>query len=336
MHPIVTNRPMPLKKLIVIPLNSRCRLLLLIFWLPMITATLEITNYTDAHTITIHKGIGKIQSASIKMIHLINLKQIEEELFNIREHTVNDLKKSYLYHTLTHEITQAFSALNTLTFKNHNKRSINWIGSAWKYVAGNPDNDDLAMTENNINNLITNNNEQIIINQQLQTRINSLTTVSNMLKNSIRKDSSFNNEIATSLQNQVRLLKEELINVKYAMQWARLNIINTLLLSDTELAEVHETFKRGNITSLSVEEMLELVDVSVLHNKTTIAYIIKIPELEPITYQNILVKPVLRNNSIIHLEANEIFLYKDILLKTPENCKLSKNIKICKNKTLLT
>jgi len=146
---------MPLKKLIVIPLNSRCRLLLLIFWLPMITATLEITNYTDAHTITIHKGIGKIQSASIKMIHLINLKQIEEELFNIREHTVNDLKKSYLYHTLTHEITQAFSALNTLTFKNHNKRSINWIGSAWKYVAGNPDHDDLAMIENNINNLIT-------------------------------------------------------------------------------------------------------------------------------------------------------------------------------------
>jgi len=60
-----------------------------------------------------------------------------------------------------------------------------------------------------------------------------------MLKNSIRKDSSFNNEIATSLQNQVRLLKEKLINVKYAMQWARLNIKNTLLLSDTELDEVH-------------------------------------------------------------------------------------------------
>jgi len=47
-------------------------------------ATTEITNYTDAHTTTIYKGVGKLQILSIKLIHLINLEQIETELLKIK------------------------------------------------------------------------------------------------------------------------------------------------------------------------------------------------------------------------------------------------------------
>lgn len=53
-----------------------------------------------------------------------------------------------------------------------------------------------------------------------------------MLANSIKREGFFNNEIATSLQNQVRLMKEEKVNIKFAIQWAKLNIINTLLLNE--------------------------------------------------------------------------------------------------------
>jgi len=47
------------------------------------------------------------------------------------------------------------------------------IGSAWKYIAGSPDHEDLVMIEESLNNLATKNNEQIIINNQLQDRINN-------------------------------------------------------------------------------------------------------------------------------------------------------------------
>lgn len=159
---------------------------------------MEITNYTDAQTVSVYKGLGKLQISSTKLIYLIDLEQLETELYKIREHTINDLmKESYLYHTLTHEIVQAFSVLSTLTSKYRKVRSINWIGSAWKFLAGNPDHDDLTMIENNLNSLITNNNDQVIVNKQLQSRINNLTTISNMLTISIKKDNNFNNEIAT-------------------------------------------------------------------------------------------------------------------------------------------
>jgi len=65
---------------------------------------MEITNYTDAQTVSVYKGLGKLQISSTKLIHLIDLEQLETELYKIREHTINDLKESYLYHTLTHEI----------------------------------------------------------------------------------------------------------------------------------------------------------------------------------------------------------------------------------------
>lgn len=72
--------------------------------LPLALANMEITNYTDAQTVSVYKGLGKLQISSTKLIHLIDLEQLETELYKIREHIINDLKESYLYHTLTHEI----------------------------------------------------------------------------------------------------------------------------------------------------------------------------------------------------------------------------------------
>lgn len=79
--------------------------------------------------------------------------------------------------------------------------------------------------------------------------------------------------------------------------------------------------------------MLEFVDVSVLHSKTAIIYIIKIPELDPTTYQDMLIKPVIKNNSIIHLETNEIFIAQKEIINVPKNCKISNYFKICKKES---
>jgi len=46
-------------------------------------------------------------------------------------------------------------------------------------------------------------------------------------------------ELAISFQNQVRLIKEEVVNIKYAIQWAKLNMINTFLLSEKEINEIN-------------------------------------------------------------------------------------------------
>jgi len=66
----------------------------------------RITNYTNAQTITIYKGIGKIRTSTTRIIHVIDLNQKETTLDKLKFHTEQDLKFSSHYHTLHHEIDQ--------------------------------------------------------------------------------------------------------------------------------------------------------------------------------------------------------------------------------------
>jgi len=107
--------------------------------------------------------------------------------------------------------------------------------------------------------------------------MNLLTDVTTKIQNSIRKDSTLKDELAIGLQNQIRLVKEEIVIIKFAIQWARLGVMNTFLLNEFELKEIDSLLKINNMPTsvLTVEEMLKLSDVSVLHNGTTILYVIK-------------------------------------------------------------
>jgi len=62
---------------------------------------------------------------------------------------------------------------------------------------------------------------------------------------------------------------------------------------------------------------------------------IKIPELEPCNYENLLIKPVIKNQSVIHLDINEIFVSNNKILTLPKNCKASNLIKICKQENTI-
>lgn len=99
----------------------------------------------------------------------------------------------------------------------------------------------------NLNNLIINNNQQVIVNTQLEDRLNKLSKVSNDLTNSIKRDSFLINGLAVSLQNQVRLIKEKVINIRYATQWAKFNMINSIFLNEVELNEIKKIFNRNRM-----------------------------------------------------------------------------------------
>jgi len=299
-------------------------------------ATVTITNHTDAQTVTIYKGIGKIRSNDTKILHVINLEQIRDALTNLQFYVDKDLKYNSLYHTIQHEISQTFVIFKTITtFHSRKSRAINILGTAWKFVAGSPDHDDLVLITDSLDKLTTNNNKQVIINRQLEDRLNKLTKISNDIANTIKRDSLLSNELAISFQNQVRLIKEEVVNIKYAIQWAKLNMINTFLLSENEINIINNQFKNGHMPPLTTEEMLEFSDVSILHNGTTLIYLIKIPNLETTTFQNYVIKPIIKSNNIVNLPASEIFENKNKkeMFGVKGQCKNLYNIKICnKNK----
>ena len=98
--------------------------------------------------------------------------------------------------------------------KPKNKRAINWIGTAWKWVAGTPDYHDMEIIESQMRRVLVNNNRQVIINSQFSDKINQTVKSFNELSNMKRKP---NDKIPDNIILKLHYIDEELTNIAYAI-----------------------------------------------------------------------------------------------------------------------
>lgn len=290
------------------------------------------------HMITINDGLAKIQDGTLRLVHVINIEQYENLLTEIRNYTELNLSKTnFFYPLLSHEFLQTQEILETIkpnqTFRN--KRALNFIGTAWKYLAGSPDHDDFEIVSKKINNIIENNNKQVVINKEYNERINNITKITNQLENFLKKDATLNDEIALNIQYRLRLIKEELLNIKYAIQLARIGIINSILLNKYEMKLAIETLNKEKIPFTTIEEALEFAHVNILSNGTTLLYVIKIPLTFNTTYNKIIIKPVKKYNVITRLSYNEILQKENEIYGIQYKCRKYNLINICKQSQLV-
>ncbi|XP_053959927.1 uncharacterized protein LOC128864340 [Anastrepha ludens] len=313
-------------------------MLMLLFLLPMLRAEVQIHNYTDSYVVTIANGYGKIQDGSFKFIHPINLESYYDCLYNTKKYVdKNILKTNPLYPTMYLELNQSLDLLATLRIltPQRNVRSIDTLGKIWKLIAGSPDHDDAELIYKTLNEIADNTEKQMIINTDFANRLNNITGLVNDFSNAIRKDEAFINEEIEILRNKVRLIKETIVNIKYAIQWAKNNIINSFLLNKEEMTIAIEKLKKENMPFNNIEEALELANVNILSNNTNLLYIIKIPLTNPILYNNIIVKPIIKNDSIINLTFKQMFVGENEIYAINNNCLKYNKIEICKRNQII-
>ncbi|XP_050339500.1 uncharacterized protein LOC126765866 [Bactrocera neohumeralis] len=271
------------------------RCILLLTTITTSLASIEILDYTNSYLVTINNGLAKIQDGTFRLIHIIDINKYEQLLTDIQDHITDKIPKdTFLRPILKHEINQTLEILDTLkpTKTSRIRKSINILGTAWKYLAGSPDHDDLEIINKNLLNLNQNNNKQVIINELFTNRINNISNVMNLISNSIRKDDSIINEIVIDLQSKIRLIKEELVNIKYAIQWAKTNVLNTLLLNKEEIKTALEKLREEQMPFNNAEEALEFSKINVLSKEMLIIYMIKIPLTNSEIFRRIIIRPV--------------------------------------------
>lgn len=199
----------------------------------------QILDYTSSYLITISNGQSKIQDGTYRIIHPIDLKQYDVFVKQTKTYIERNIPESNpFYPILNEEIMQALNLIQSIApldnnynnNKNNNnendnnsennnnyklrfKRSINVIGSAWKYIAGTADHDDFEMLEFNMLELNKNNNNQIVINQNVNDRLNNVTKLINQMSNAIGQYNYIINEIMLTLQSRIRIIKEQLLKI---------------------------------------------------------------------------------------------------------------------------
>lgn len=305
------------------------------FTLGAVFGEVQILDYTNSQIITISNGKAKIQEGNFKLIHVIELdkfqKFIDETSTIIQEHLT---ESNHLYPYMNHEISQIQESLNRIK-PRRSKRSLNFIGSAWKWIAGNPDHDDFVIIKQRMNNVLENNDKQVVINKIYNERINNLTKITNEIENSLRKESSVKNNFILSLKYKLKIIKEELINIEYAIHWAKAGIVNSLILSTTEVKLAVENIEKGKLPYVTIEEALDFADVRIVTNASCLLYIVNIPVTTKKVFEKIIVKPVKRNNFVSLIEFENVIKFENELYGINGNCNNFKKMSICKPNNLV-
>lgn len=191
-------------------------------------------------------------------------------------------------------------------------------------MAGSPDSDDLKAINSSINQLVDNNNDQIEINQKLQT---SLVNLTNYLDDINSLDSQNFNEISKELDSLKILFNLDLINdeieaIRNAIIFSKLNILNNKLLTSDETEEITTRLETQGIHQHLIDEALQFATTSVVTNGEVILYIIGIPNFSKVTFQQLRVEAVINR-------AERIIIPGKFFFKSESNQSIPSNNTLC-------
>lgn len=291
-----------------------------------VMAEVKVLDYSNSRVVAIDTGTAKLRTGAVKLIHVIDLDNYQNFIDSMKEALATKIIKSHpLNPLLSLEISLLQDKLNQL--KPRSKRSLNFIGSAWKWIAGNPDHDDFEIIEKKINNVLKNNNKQVVINKLSSNRINELTSkINKIVQNEAR---TLQNLDFTEFKYKLEIMKEEIINLQYAIHWAKVGVINSFILSHNEIETIERLFKTNEINYLNVEELLEFSEVRIASNKNSLIYIVSIPITDNVTCNRLLIRPVKTGNIVTKIKFNEVLKCNKKIFGIKIKCKSYNMLTMC-------
>lgn len=217
---------------------------------------------------------------------------------------------------LESDVDQIQKAIESLRIHHRHARSIDIIGTALKYVAGTPDHDDITEVFDKQNELITASNAQLIINTEIQSRINNLTHTVNTLLKKVKTSEIDSGYLYSLLSERNREVLRELDNIALSITLGKMQMINPILLDSSEIDFI---LKSEVDASISVSEIIVNSKLKVLQNENIITFLIKFPKIVEFCNKK-LIFPVVHHNITLAFETNDVAKcgYKYIMLK---NCK---------------
>lgn len=298
----------------------------------MLAATanaLDIFEY-DAPIVTIQRGSAWTIDGHFNLIHIINLESFAEILGDLtnalRDKVDNEQRKAIIrFH-----LQQAIERLDELRpTESRRRRSIDWLGSAWKWIAGSPDATDWNQILESQDDVIENNNQQYKINEKLfnvsleaTRRINLLVTRFNNIDRETESSGTENDVL-----NKVLIVKEEINEIIRACQMARGGIVNSNLLDKGEID--HLLNEVQTLPYQNVVEAVEYARPSVLSNGTMLLYILAMPKVRNDKFRLLLARATSVQGKRVKLQHQKLLVNEDETYGVTNDCYSISNTTIC-------
>lgn len=296
--------------------------------------TLHIFAYKSP-IVTIRVGNAWVTNGHFKLVHIIDLTKYDALVQNIEQLKAEYVKDEEMHLVLDYHLNQIKDRLGELRdARARRARSINWIGSAWKWLAGTPDATDWSHLLETQTDIVQNNNQQYRINEKLIDTTREITDRINRIigrfNNIVQEGET--DKLKHDLLNKVLILKEGINEIVRACQMAKNGIVNSNLLDSEEVnAIVNE------LETLPYQNIVEAVEYgrpSVYSNGTLMLYILSIPKIKPEVYHLVTARAAIRNGKQIDLDYLRLLINHDETYGLDGKCLNIGNTSVCEEGVL--
>lgn len=295
------------------------------------SAETQIFDYTRSNLVAVDAGIADIQTGTFKIVHVFEMEKYGEVLEQIEERILQHINQSHiLFPYLSREINTIRNNLHRLELKQRIPRSINAIGTAWKWLAGSPDHDDFQIVKDKTNQILKNTNNQVIINKLTSEKIKEIQTVTNEIIKIVKTNGEIDNELFLNYKYKLDVLEEETRNIEYAINWAKANVVNAHILANEEIKIIDKILARNDIPFMNIDEALEFSSVKIAKNNNTILYILSIPLSEEEKCTKLILKPVKKGNVAVKVPYENVLKCNKKLFGIINKCRTVNDISLCK------
>lgn len=258
----------------------------------------EIMDYSSALFIPIPIEDVALYHDNFYLKHLTNLSSIQRILYD-NINVINDLKNVKDKELLRNDVQDIERLMRMLQQPIRNRRSIDFIGSGIKFIAGVPDHQDFLILQSEENELVRANNRQIDINNALQDKIDEITDRINNLNNLDSHQTTEFQTMTMLMTRRNRIIIDNLTNNLHSILFAKINLVNPLMFNSEELEMI--TLKEHIFTPIN--DLLSVSNVKMYYQNELLVYLIKIPKVAEICkfYEIALVA---HNNKILDIKTN--------------------------------
>lgn len=225
----------------------------------------KLIDYTHSYYVPIEDGTIGIYQDFGYIAHYNNISYYEDIVTDTIK-AANTLSDTQMRQVLTDDLY--------IITKQIDHSSINILGAALKVITGTPDFDDFEELKFAQSALRINNDRQVVINRQVEEKINKLTRGVNDIQNNIRHSGENTDYLFNLLNSRNKVIITELNTLSMSMIIGKLGLINPTILNSEEIESI---LRAEKLNAFSVNQIITNSKFRIRQNNNLIEILIKYP-----------------------------------------------------------
>lgn len=283
----------------------------------------RIIDYSHSNYIPIIDGKVLVWEQRDYLRHSSNLTEFDV-IADETEKLIELFPQSHMRKLLDADIDHIRSLLSVVQIHHRMARSLDFLGSALKVIAGTPDASDFEKVRWSESQLIDASNKQIVINSETQEKINKLTDAVNEIIKAKKNDVVDTPHLYETLLARNRILINQISNLILTITLAKANIINPTIFEHNDLKAI----LNEHPLEIPIVSLTEASKIKVLQSENIIHILIAYPRAKFIC-KKVTIYPVSHQHVALQLSDDTVAECNDDVLAVTE-CVATTYASVCK------